>query len=242
MQRSAASTRLHYSRVELLSTELSDPDPLMSMAQGRKVLSSPSSTRRVLSLSVPHTPRLQLEGESMQAVELRGKPARHKRTLAQPLVLSDSSDSSSDGAAPAGRRREAAISVQTLSLPKKGRGKAAMDKEKFRKVLRDEDEDAGPSARQGQVGKMRTNIMDDIYKAEEAALFANRVVDVAPSGPQKSPRRPREHRDVLRSRGSSLPVSRVLSALCYDVGGFMCVAPHNMTSTTNLRCGVCVYV
>ena len=209
----------------------------MSMAKGRKALSSPSSTRRVLSLSVPHTPRLQLEGESMQAADpaLRLQ-ARHKRTLAQPLVLSDSSDSSSDGAAPAGRRTEAAVSLRTLTPPKKGLGKAAMDKEKFRKVLRDEDEDAGPSARLGQVGKMRTNIS---FQSEEAALFTNRVVDVAPSGPQKSPRRPREHRDVLRSRGSSLPVSRVLSALCYDVGGFMCVAPHNMTSTTNLRCGVC---
>jgi len=75
-------------------------------------------------------------------------------------------------------------------------------------------------------------------------LVKTRVGDEAapPSGSQKTSPDPllrsgvpAQHRDVLRSRGTSVPVSRAPSALCYDVGGFLTIGPQAVTSTTNLR-------
>lgn len=249
----------------------------------RSSLFSPSSARRILSLSVPHTPRLVVgtnPGEdSAVAAEgaaqpLEGKRHGHTRTLSQPVLLSDGSDS--DGGKPtrAALHRipvvisPASSSARASSPAKKqagvSRNKKVLDRDKYRKALWDEEDDPAKPAwlamssrsngnqLQGEearavkkktVSALRTKIMDEFGRAvsDEQAEISRRGAsgrDSAappPSGPQKSPRRPIEHRDYLRSRGTSLPVSRANLAMCYDVGGFLCVGPPNLTATTNLR-------
>ena len=187
------------------------------------------------------------------------KPLSHRRTLSQPVLLSDSSDDSGDGAVAA----RGPGPVQTHAAGPAGRGTAGpaagsarkpgsvrrqVGRDKLRRAMQDdEDEDAGAAGSlvKQTAGALGAKIADEFGRAlsaeAEAAAVAPRRASlsgrdaVPPAGPQKSPRRPREHHDVLRCRGTSLPVFRALCAQCYDVGGFLCAAPRQLSATTNLR-------
>ena len=121
----------------------------------RTTLSSPSAARRMLSLSVPHTPRLVVDGDNRaDSAASKGKRHGHTRSLSQPVLLSDSSDS--DGGKPpravgtAGGRppSSGALSGRAparASSPRKNQGvtrnRKALDRDKYRKALWDEEDD-----------------------------------------------------------------------------------------------------
>ena len=199
----------------------------------RALLSPPGSARRVLSLTAGTASPDPAKGQDAKRFS-----ARQKRTLSQPLVLS--SDDSSDGGPERarlllrrqGRTGAGAPPPQRSQPPQRGssvKARKTADRDKYRRVLQEEDDEAdatdsvGAAVREKQAAKQT--------RGNEAA---------PPSGSQKTSPDPllstsAQHRDVLRSRGTSVPVSRAPSALCYDVGGFLTIGPRALTSTTNLR-------
>jgi len=194
----------------------------------RSLLSPPGSARRVLSLTAGAASPAPTKGQDPKRFS-----ARHKRTLSQPLNLS--SDDSSDGGPERARvllRRPSATAPapHRSQPPQRGssvQARKTVDRNKYRRVLQDEDDEAD-----GVDG------LDAALREKQAAKKTCGGEAVPPSGPQKtSPdlRLRAQHRDVLRSRGTSVPVSRAPSALCYDIGGFLTFGPQVLTSTTNLR-------
>ena len=189
----------------------------------RSALSTPGSARRVLSLS--HTPGK----EHVEEEERHGKKRLSaRRTLSQPLVLSsDSSDGEPVRAKPpTGRSSAPAGKTSGTSV----QPRRTIDRNKYRKALQDEDDEAGGG-----------NEFDAALRKKQAAKQSWGAEGGPPAGPENTSSdvpasvTRKEHRDVLRSRGTSLPVARAPSALCYDVGGFLTFGPTALTSTTNLR-------
>ena len=253
----------------------------------RAVLSSPSSARKVTAISVPHTPRLVIAEEDIRPVEevskendtpatidTAGRPQKtvrqqtHRRSLSQPIVLSDSSDS--DGGQGASAKLhysvQGSIVTQSANSPprKSAQSTKAIDRGRLRKVMQDNEEgdmmsvNAWMALEKHQEGMRKTvpkdakennsvkqavvvrgtQIVDDLSSDDELTGFrksAPRKVGRLSNTTEKEPHPPKQHKDFLRVRGTSLPIWRALCANCFDVGGFLCASPVNLNATTNLR-------